>query len=117
MAASIDTEGGWLNTGANSNPGLPVAVQSYVIEQFKVAAAVLLEEKAQVGQRLLKHPGIDQHQHDQEPAQATVAVQKRVDGRTAHGPGPPSASVGIGSGVCAFATLRLSLEQHPRLQP
>ena len=45
---------------------------------------MLLEEQAQVEQRLLQNPGIDQHQHDQEPAQATVAVQKRVDGFELH---------------------------------
>jgi hypothetical protein len=40
------------------DPGFPVAVLPDAVEQFVVAAAVLLEEKAQIEQRLLKHPGI-----------------------------------------------------------
>jgi hypothetical protein len=27
----------------------------------------------------LQHPGIDQHQHDQQPPQSAIAIQKRVD--------------------------------------
>lgn len=72
------------------NPCFPVAVLADAIEQFVVAAAVLLEEQAQLEQRLLQHPGIDQHQHDQQPAQSAVAVQKRVDGLELHvGQGGP----------------------------
>ncbi|MGA1518787.1 MAG: hypothetical protein ACO34F_02385 [Burkholderiaceae bacterium] len=62
-----------------ADPGLPVPLLAHAVEQLVVAAAVLLEEQAQVQQRLLEHPGLDQHQHDQEPAQATIAIEKRVD--------------------------------------
>ena len=40
---------------------------------------MLLEEQAQVEQRLIEHAGVDQHQNDQQPAEAAVAVEKRVD--------------------------------------
>jgi hypothetical protein len=42
-------------------------------------AAVLLEEQAHVKHRLLEHAGLDQHQHDQQPALAAIAIEKRVD--------------------------------------
>jgi hypothetical protein len=38
------------------------------IQQLEVEAAVLLEEQAHVKQRMLEHAGLDQHQHDQQPA-------------------------------------------------
>ena len=72
------------------DPGFPVALLAHAIEQLVVAAAVLLEEQAQIEQRLLQHASLDQHQHDQQPAQATIAVQKRVDGLELHvGQGGP----------------------------
>ncbi len=44
------------------------------IEEFVVAAPVLLEEQAEIEQRLLEHTGLQQHQHDQQAAQAAIAI-------------------------------------------
>ena len=43
---------------------------------------MLLEEQAHVKQRLLEHAGLDQHQHDQQPAQA-AAMDERLQLRHA----------------------------------
>jgi hypothetical protein len=64
---------------APREPGFPGFLLAYAIQQLVVAAAVLLEEQAHVMQRLLEHAGLDQHQHDQQPAQAAIAIEKRVD--------------------------------------
>ena len=45
---------------------------------------MLLEEQAQVEQWLIEHAGVDQHQNDQQPAEAAVAIEKRVDGLELH---------------------------------
>ena len=47
--------------------------------QEPVAAAAVLQKQAEVEQGLPEYLGVDQHQHDQQPAQATVAVEERVD--------------------------------------
>ena len=67
---------------APREPGFPVFLRAYVIQQLVVAAAVLHEEQADVKQRLLAHPGLDQHQHDQPPAQA-AAMDERLQLRHA----------------------------------
>jgi hypothetical protein len=59
--------------------GLPLFLLLYAVEQLVVAAAVPLEEQAQLKQRLLEHAGLNQHQHDQQPAHAAAAIEKRVD--------------------------------------
>ena len=43
---------------------------------------MLLEEQAHVKERLLEHAGLDQHQHDQQPAQA-AAMDERLQLRHA----------------------------------
>ena len=48
-------------------------------KQLVVAAAMDLEKKAQVQQRLLQHFFAQQHQRNQQAADASIAVQKWVD--------------------------------------
>jgi len=67
---------------APREPGFPVPLRVYAIQQLVVAAAVLLEEQAQVMLRLLEHAGLDQHQHDQPPAPA-AAMDERLQLRHA----------------------------------
>jgi hypothetical protein len=67
---------------APREPGFPVFLRANEIQQLVVAAAVLLEEQAHVKQRLLAHTRLDQHQHDQQPAQA-AAMDERLQLRHA----------------------------------
>ena len=41
---------------------------------------MLLEVEAEIQERLVEHSCVEEHQHDQEPPDPTVAVQKRVNG-------------------------------------
>ena len=67
---------------APREPGFPLFLLANAIQQLVVAAAVLLEEQAHVKERLLEHAGLDQHQHDQQPAQA-AAMDERLQLRHA----------------------------------
>jgi hypothetical protein len=62
---------------APREPGFPVFLRAYVIQQLVVAAAVLHEEQADVKPRLLAHAGLDQ-----QPAQA-AAMDERLQLRHA----------------------------------
>jgi len=53
-------------------PGCQSATRALLPADGRAAAMALIE-------RLAEHPGLDQHQHDQQPAQSAVAVEKRVD--------------------------------------
>jgi hypothetical protein len=76
--------GGLLGSVAHSReeeiePRLPIAFRSHPIEQIVVCSAVLLEIEAQVKDRLPQYARRTEQERDQQPSQAAVAVQERVD--------------------------------------
>src|SRR5579872_2216946 len=60
-------------------PGLPVALGPDSVQEIVVGYPVLLEEQAEIENRLTKHAGGAQQEGDQQPAEATVAVEERMD--------------------------------------
>src|SRR5690606_27196199 len=62
-----------------SEPGLPVAFPPDEVEQRVVLLAVLLEVEAEVEQRIAQHAVVAEQKRDQEPADAAVAVEERMD--------------------------------------
>ena len=90
--------GGFHRAGGHGNdafkeegkPLFPIAVQAHGLQQFVIAAAVLLEIQRQIQQRLLQHTLLMQQEHDQQ------AGQQRDDGRQVAPPAQPPAQPLVG---------------------
>ncbi len=65
-------------------PRLPVALAAHAVEQVVVGRAVPLQVEAEVEERLVQYRRATEHQRDEQPADATVAVEERVDGLELH---------------------------------
>src|SRR5205085_6434799 len=60
-------------------PALPIAGLAHGLQALVVRAPVRLEVEAEVQQRLAHHLALAQKKRDQQPAEAAVAVEERVD--------------------------------------
>jgi hypothetical protein len=59
---------------------MPVAAEADFVKPVEVPLLMLLEIAREMKQRLLKEAGLAQHQGDEQPAGATVAITEWVDG-------------------------------------
>src|SRR5690606_15029864 len=62
-----------------SQPGLPAALPPPEVEQRGVRLAARLEVEAEVQQRIAQHAIVAEQERGQEPADAAVAIEERMD--------------------------------------
>ncbi len=65
--------------GEEIQPALPVSAQAHLVQQLVVERAMRLEEQARIQHRLAQHPVGYQLQHDQQPPEAPIAVEKGMN--------------------------------------
>src|SRR5215469_1926463 len=87
ITQSVDSVGGVRSFSSNRGhpleeerqPSAPVARDARLLEQPIVRVAVALEEQRQVQERIMEEPFLRQPEGDEEPAEAPVTVEERVD--------------------------------------
>ena len=62
-----------------ADPRLPVAIHAHSLQQLVIPVAILLEEQAQVKNRLVDYVLRAQHERNQLPPQTAIAVEKGVN--------------------------------------
>lgn len=73
--------GGFFHAGQEeAQPRFPIAGEADGLQEVVVLLAVLLEVEAEIKQRLAQHAFRAEQKGDEQPAQASVAVEKRMDG-------------------------------------